>query len=141
MDAADSAPAATVWADDRLWADAALAAALMAVDPAGCGGVLLRAPAGPVREAWLALLARLLGPEAAPMRLPLGIRDDRLLGGLDLTATLRAGQPVGEAGLLARAHGRVLLAAMAERLSPGTAARLAAVRLRCMVSRLHPPSV
>lgn len=126
MNAADGASAAERTAE-RMWADAALAAALLAVDPAGCGGVLLRAPAGPVRDAWLALLARLLGPDAAPLRLPLGIRDDRLLGGLDLTATLRAGRPIAEPGLLARADGRVLLAAMAERLSPGTAARLGAV--------------
>jgi magnesium chelatase subunit D len=119
--------AAQPWSDDRLWADAALAAALLAVDPPGCGGVLLRAPAGPVRDAWLALLARLLGPDAAPLRMPLGIGDDRLLGGLDLTATLRAGRPVADAGLLVRAHGRVLLAAMAERMSPGTAARVASV--------------
>jgi magnesium chelatase subunit D len=111
----------------KAWADAALAAALLAVEAPGCGGAVLRAPAGPVREAWLALLARLLGPDAAPLRLPLGIRDDRLLGGLDLTATLRAGRPVAEPGLLPRADGRVLLAAMAERLSPGTAARLNAV--------------
>lgn len=112
---------------DKAWADAVLAAALLAIDAPGCGGALLRAPAGPVRDAWLALLKRLLGPDAAPIRLPLGIADDRLLGGLDLTATLRAGRPVAEPGLLARADGRVLLAAMAERLSPGTAARLNAV--------------
>jgi magnesium chelatase subunit D len=111
----------------KAWADAALGAALLAIDPPGCGGALLRAPAGPVRDAWLALLKRLLGPQAAPIRLPLGIGDDRLLGGLDLTATLRAGRPVAEPGLLARADGRVVLAAMAERLSPGTAARLNAV--------------
>jgi len=122
VNAADGATAA-----ERCWADAVLAAALLAVGPHGSGGVLLRAPAGPVRDAWLALLTRLLGPDAGPLRLPLGIRDDRLLGGLDLTATLRAGRPIAEPGLLARADGRVLLAAMAERLSPGVAARLGAV--------------
>jgi magnesium chelatase subunit D len=111
----------------KAWADAALSAALLAVAPWGCGGVQLRASAGPVRDAWLALLTRLLGADTPPLRVPLGIRDDRLLGGLDLTATLRTGRPVAEPGLLARADGRVLLAAMAERLSPGTAARLASV--------------
>ena len=111
----------------KAWADAALSAALLAVAPWGCGGIQLRSPAGPVRDAFLALLTRLLGAEAPPLRVPLGIRDDRLLGGLDLTATLRAGRPVAEPGLLARADGRVLLAAMAERLSPGAAARLASV--------------
>jgi len=34
-----------------LWADAVAAAQVVAVDPAGVGGVLLRAAAGPVRDA------------------------------------------------------------------------------------------
>ena len=66
-------------------------------------------------------------PMAAPVRrLPLHVADGRLLGGLDLAATLRAGRPVAERGLLAEADGGVVLVAMAERLTPGTAARLAA---------------
>jgi len=109
------------------WRDAALAAALFALEPAALGGVLLRADAGPARERWLALLAERL-PEGAPLRrMPHGIADDRLLGGLDLAATLRAGRPVAQRGLLAEADGGVLLLPMAERLPPGTAARLAAV--------------
>ncbi|MBL6455679.1 magnesium chelatase subunit D [Belnapia sp. T6] len=108
------------------WADAARAAALLAIDPAGLGGAALRAPPGPVREAWLALLRSLLPPAMPWRRLPLGIADSRLLGGLDLAATLRAGRPVAERGILAEADGGVLLLAMAERLEPGTAARLAA---------------
>ena len=35
------------------WTDAATVAALFAVDPAGTGGVALRALAGPVRDRWL----------------------------------------------------------------------------------------
>ncbi|MFD1283254.1 magnesium chelatase ATPase subunit D, partial [Methylobacterium goesingense] len=50
---------------------------------------------------------------------------DRLLGGIDLAATLAAGRPVTEAGLLAEADGGLLVVPMAERLTPGTAARLA----------------
>ena len=111
-------------AGSSLWADAALAAALLAVDPVAMGGVALRAHAGPVRDTWLALLRGLL-PAAAPVRrLPLHVTDGRLLGGLDLAATLRAGRPVADRGLLAEAEGGVLLVAMAERLTPGTAARL-----------------
>ena len=108
------------------WADAALAAALFAVDPAGTGGVALRALAGPARERWLALLAGLLPPGTPQRRLPLHATDGRLLGGLDLAATLRAGRPVAERGLLAEADGGIVLAAMAERLPPGTTARLGA---------------
>ncbi|WP_043338835.1 magnesium chelatase subunit D [Belnapia moabensis] len=108
------------------WADATRAAALLAIDPAGLGGASLRAPPGPVRDAWLALLRTLLPPATPWRRLPLGIADSRLLGGLDLAATLQSGRPVAERGILAEADGGLLLLAMAERLAPGTAARLAA---------------
>jgi len=98
----------------------------MAVDPVGTGGVSLRASHGPVRTRWLALLRGLL-PEGAPWRkMPLNIADGRLLGGLDLAATLAAGRPVTERGLLAEAEGGAVLLAMAERAPAGLAGRLAA---------------
>ncbi len=108
------------------WADAALTAALLAIDPAGLGGVSLRAGAGPVRDQWLALFRELLGPGVPVRRLPLHIGDERLLGGLDLTATLQAGRPVAQRGLLAEADGGVVVVAMAERLPRSTAGRLVA---------------
>ena len=113
---------------EQAWADAALAALLFTVDPPGTG-LLLRAGAGPVREHWLALLRQQLAtlPGTPWQRLPLHIRDERLLGGLDLPATLQAGRPVAQRGLLADSDGGVLLLPMAERLEPGTTARLAAV--------------
>jgi magnesium chelatase subunit D len=107
------------------WARASRAAALFAADPS-CSGVSLRAPPGPARDAWLALLRDYL-PSGAPVRrAPLSIADDRLLGGLDLTATLRAGRPIAETGLLAQADGGIVVLAIAERLSGATAARVAA---------------
>ncbi|MDP3819977.1 MAG: magnesium chelatase ATPase subunit D, partial [Burkholderiales bacterium] len=110
-----------------LAADAACSAALFAVDPVGLGGVALRARAGPLRECWLALLAALL-PEGTPQRrVPLHINADRLIGGLDLSATLQAGRPVAQSGLLAEADGGIVVLTMAERLAPATAAQLAAV--------------
>ena len=112
-------------APTEAFARASLAAALFAIDPL-LSGVSLRAPPGPVRDAWLALLRAYL-PEGAPMRrAPLAIADDRLLGGLDLAATLRAGAPIIQAGLIAQTNGGVLLLAMAERLTGATAARFAA---------------
>lgn len=107
--------------------DAALVAALFAVDPAGLGGVALRASADQGRDQWLALVKALL-PAGVPLRrIPLHISDSALLGGLDLAATLQAGRPVSQRGVLAQADGGVVMLAMAERLSAATAARLAAV--------------
>ncbi|MDC6170758.1 magnesium chelatase ATPase subunit D, partial [Paucibacter sp. XJ19-41] len=103
------------------------ASGLRAVDPQGLGGLCLRGPAGPARDALLASLRRLLPPEAPWRRLPLQIDDERLLGGLDLGLSLAAGRPVAQAGLLAEADGGVLLLAMAERCDAGLAAKLASV--------------
>ena len=93
---------------------------LFRVDPAGFGGVVLRGPPSEARDAWLAAL----GPAR---RLPPGIDDARLLGGLDVAATLAAGRPVTAAGLLAEADGGVVIVPMAERIGDGLAGRLAAV--------------
>jgi magnesium chelatase subunit D len=105
--------------------DFQLAAVLLAVDPTlGCR---LHGPPGPLRDAFLHAVRAGL-PENAPwQKLPAGVTDDRLLGGIDLAATLAAGRPIAERGLLARANGGIVLAAMAERLDPGIAARLCAV--------------
>jgi magnesium chelatase subunit D len=108
------------------WSDARLAAALFAIDPAGTLGIALRARSGPVRDRWIALLRECLPTTVAVHRLPLNVSDSRLLGGLDLPATLRAGRPIAERGLLAHAHGGVVLLAMAERQGPAIAARIGA---------------
>jgi magnesium chelatase subunit D len=107
--------------------DAALAATLLAVDPAGLGGAVLRGPPSSQRDAWLSHLRALLPAEAPMRRAPAHIDDDRLLGGLDLPASLAAGRPVAQRGLLAEADGGVIVVAMAERLSEGAAARIGAV--------------
>ena len=109
------------------WSDAALAAALFAVDPHGLGGVSLRAAPGPVRDAWLETLRALLPPGTGLRRVPPGIGDERLFGGLDLAATLQAGRPLATKGLLAESDGGVLLLAMAERLGVEIAGRIAQV--------------
>ncbi|HSG88021.1 MAG TPA: magnesium chelatase subunit D [Pseudomonadales bacterium] len=130
-----SAAAAPRLPDDPALEDAWAAAMLFAVDPVGTG-MLLRGGPGPVRDALLAALRDWLtedaerdaGPHREPWaRMPLGISDDRLLGGLDLTATLSSGRPVVARGLLADADGRVLLVPMIERLSAERVGRLAAV--------------
>jgi magnesium chelatase subunit D len=108
------------------WNNAMVAAALFAVDPAGTGGVLVRSMAGPVREQWLAQFRALLPITMPVRRIPLQVPDSRLLGGLDLAATLRAGRPIAERGILAQADNGIVVLAMAERLTPMTVARLAA---------------
>ena len=102
------------------------AALLCAVDPVGLGGVALRCAAGPQRDAWLAGFRALMG-QAAWRRIPPDLPDNRLLGGLDLTATLALGRPVAETGVLAAVDGGTLVIAMAERMPGGTAARIASV--------------
>lgn len=107
--------------------DPRLAAALLAVDPHGLGGVVLRASPGPVRDQWLACLQRAWPSDFISRRVPPSIADHRLLGGVDLVATLSAGRPVAERGILADADGGVALLAMAERMPQATAARIASV--------------
>lgn len=114
----DAAPSA--------WADAVLAASIFAVDPSGTCGICVRSLHGPVRDRWLALVRGLLPPGTPLRRIPLNITDGRLLGGLDLAATLHAGRPIAERGILADADGGAVVLAMAERLAPSTVARLAA---------------
>jgi magnesium chelatase subunit D len=108
------------------WRDALVAATLLALDPVRLGGAVLRGPPGPARDAWLARLRSLLPAEAPWRRLPPNVPDSRLLGGLNLAASLSLGRRVAEPGLLAEADGGVLLAAMAERMDSQTAARLVA---------------
>jgi magnesium chelatase subunit D len=109
---------------DGAWRTALDAAALAALDGAALGGVLVRARAGPVRTRFLDHLARLC--RAPMLRIPAHVDDERLLGGIDLAATLRSGRRVAQSGLLAQADGGVLVAAMADRMSPVAAMRLGA---------------
>ncbi|MEM8648396.1 MAG: hypothetical protein AAGF86_18945 [Pseudomonadota bacterium] len=112
--------------DQRLdqWDDACLVAALLAVSPRLCKGVSLRARHGPLREAWLNILNELSGPNMTLRRLPAHASEQRVLGGLDLAATLKAGHPVADRGLLAEANGGLLVAPMAERMRPRLAAQI-----------------
>ena len=111
---------------DSLWQQAVQVAVLLAIDPSALGGVRIRASAGPVRDAWLNLLRSLMSPSRW-VRMPISITDERLLGGLDLSATLATGRPVLQHGLLAEADRGTLILSMAERLPTATAARLTQV--------------
>lgn len=116
--------AAAVRAAEIAWARAAGAATLFALDPQGSGGITVRAAPGPVRDRWFELLCARLPASAPRRRLPPHATDDRLLGGLDLAETLRAGRRVLQRGLLDEADGGVLVIPMAERMSAACAAHL-----------------
>ena len=105
--------------------DAAAVASLFAVDPFGLGGVCLRSQVHALRQPWLMLVQGLLS--GAPLRrIPFNIADGRLLGGLDLEATLKLNRPMLQQGVLASSDGGVVVVGMAEQLSDHTAACLSA---------------
>ena len=104
------------------WHDARIALQLLAQQPHRLGGIWLRAPHGPVREAWLQALAALPLPL---IRAPGSVDSARWLGGLDLAATLQTGRLQEQAGLLRQADGGLLCLPMAERFAPALTATLA----------------
>jgi magnesium chelatase subunit D len=115
----------------ELWRDACRAAALLAVDPAGLGGISLRAPNGEARAAWLSHLRQQMASSTAGgpvpvVQVPADASAQQLIGGLDLEQTLARGRPVAERGALARADGGLLLIAMAERMASAIAAPITA---------------
>jgi magnesium chelatase subunit D len=103
--------------------DALIAAQLCAIDP-GLGGMVLR---GEGREAVVEAMRAAMPADAPFRKIPVHIDDERLLGGLDLAATLAADRPVARKGLLAEADGGLVVVPMAERLDAGIASRIAAV--------------
>jgi magnesium chelatase subunit D len=98
---------------------------LLAVDPV-LSGVIVAAQVGTGKSSLMRSYARLLagahqlaqqaaenGQHAPPppfVELPVGTTEDRLLGGIDLEATLATGTRKHRSGLLARAHGGLLYA-------------------------------
>jgi magnesium chelatase subunit D len=109
------------------WLRALQVAQLLVINPHGLGGVILRARSGPVRDRWLAYLNTVaqLGGMRLPLRkMPLGISDENLIGGIDLDQTLRTGTAVLRQGLLAQCDQQLLLMPMAERVEVGAVAKV-----------------
>jgi magnesium chelatase subunit D len=102
--------------------DAATAALLFACDPRSFGGIVVQGMPSLGRDRWLASLQSLFPREAPWRKVPVGVSEDRLLGGLDFAATLAAGKPVVATGILEATNGGALLLPMAERASASTAA-------------------
>ena len=109
------------------WLRALQVAQLLVINPHGLGGVILRARSGPVRDRWLAYLnsvAQLRGMRLPLRKMPLGISDENLIGGIDLDQTLRTGKAVLRQGLLAQCDQQLLLMPMAERVEIGVVAKV-----------------
>ena len=115
--------------------DAALAAALFAVDPVGTGGVVLRSAWGPARDEWLAHLQAMLPPGASgPARAARTSPTIVCWAVSILRRRCRPERPIVERGLLAEADGGLVVVSMAERLAPSAVAHLAAaLDLACVV--------
>ncbi|MDZ7631690.1 MAG: magnesium chelatase subunit D [Gemmatimonadaceae bacterium] len=107
-------------------ARAAAALAVFAVVGDRIGGIVLRDTSAGAQE-FIAALRGLLPPAMRVLRLPASATDDRIFGGLDLAATIGTGRPVAERGVLAEAHGGVVVIPLIERMPVATQARLGAV--------------
>ena len=102
------------------WHRARLAIALLALDPAGLGGAVIRMRAGPARTALLT------GLDALPLplrRIHPGIADEQLFGGIDIAATLSSAQVIENKGLLSTPS--AIFLTMAERCPAALAGKLA----------------
>ncbi|MCF8215744.1 MAG: magnesium chelatase ATPase subunit D [Chlorobium sp.] len=80
---------------------------LLAVDPS-LGGVVIPSAVGSGKSTLARAFSGIL-PEGTPfVELPLNVTEDRLIGGVDLEATLASGVRVVQHGVLSKAHGGVL---------------------------------
>jgi len=80
---------------------------LLAVD-SELGGVVIPSAVGSGKSTLARAFADIL-PESTPfVELPLNVTEDRLIGGVDLEATLATGLRVVQHGVLSKAHGGVL---------------------------------
>lgn len=79
------------------WTHAIQTISLLAIDPVGLGGIVVRARSGPVRTSFLDAFAVLPQPIT---KIHPAMDHDTLFGGIDLTETLRTGQLQERQGLL-----------------------------------------
>ncbi|QTD57374.1 magnesium chelatase subunit D [Parasphingorhabdus cellanae] len=105
-------------------ADHLLAARLFSCNPSSFGGICLRGT-GPVRDALVAALQAALSSQKPVIKIPINVDADRLLGGVDLTATLEIGRTVRRDGLLDQMAQGVVIIPMGERMTDDIAAHIA----------------
>ena len=104
--------------------DAELALQLFVRSPVTFGGIILRGDS-PARDEMLSDARAAILASGPVVKIPCNVDSERLLGGLDLTATLSAGKSVMRSGLLTAASGGAVILPMAERISANVAAHVA----------------
>ncbi len=107
-----------------LWDLYVLSAAVLCVNPRLVGGIVVKSFASDVRQTWLDIINEFLPSSSHIVKVPTNISDERLIGGLDLVATINSGNPVVQEGILSQANGGYLLLPMAERNTPLTIASI-----------------
>ncbi len=119
--------------EDTGLADSTLVTSLLAVDP-HLGGAVLRVGDQDACRWWLERLHGQRGLASPVRRVPIGISDDRLIGGIDLAASLAARRRVAARGLLAQADGGTLVVPFADRVNAATVWHIAAAVDTSLVS-------
>ncbi|MFN3618966.1 magnesium chelatase subunit D [Sphingorhabdus sp.] len=109
---------------DAAISDAELALDLFVRAPAAFGGIILRGDS-PIRDKMVSDARAAIARRGPVIKIPSNVDADRLLGGLDLTATLSAGKGIMRSGLLNEAAGGVVILPMAERSAANVAAHIA----------------
>ena len=109
---------------DAAISDAELALDLFLCAPASFGGIILRGDS-PVRDEMVGDARASIARSGPVIKIPSNVDADRLLGGLDLTATLSAGKGIMRSGLLNEAAGGAVILPMAERIAANVAAHIA----------------
>lgn len=104
--------------------DAELALMLFIRAPATFGGIVLRGDS-PLRDEMVSDARAAIALAGPVIKIPSNVDAERLLGGLDLTATLSAGKGVMRTGLLTNAAGGAVILPMAERIAANVAAHIA----------------
>ena len=117
----------------RQWHNALLVIRLASSFPKFISSIRVCSAAGPVRDMWPEHLDKALAPDLPRVRIPFGVSGEQLAGGTDIEASLLAGRPIQQSGLLERAQGGLAYLPMAERFPQGHAWFIANAIDQCKV--------
>ena len=98
------------------WFDNNLIAILLAINPRGLKGVVVKSQFGPVRDTWLSFCSSALSPQSKILKAPANLSAEQLFGSLDIESSLLSGSLIMSKGILDRIAGQYLILPMAERM-------------------------